>query len=59
MVAISFQAPTWTFVRLQPPELQLCFTKAIILDLGAPTPKDFNPSSSQDTSPKDTNPSYF
>ena len=46
MVAISCQAPTWTFVRLQPPEVQIYFTKALIFDLGAPTPKDFNPSSS-------------
>ena len=59
MVAISCQAPTWTFVRLQPLELQLHFTKAPILDLRAPTPKDINPSSSWDTSSKDTYPSYF
>lgn len=39
MVPICFQAPTWTFMRLQPPEHQLCFIKASTLDLGAPTPK--------------------
>ena len=47
MVAINCQAPTWTFVRLQPLENQLCFAKAIVLDLGAPTPKDSNPFSSK------------
>ena len=44
MVAISCQAPTWTLVRLQPPEHQLYFAKTPILDLGAQTLKDFNPS---------------
>ena len=43
MVTIGCQAPTWTLVRLQPPEHQLYFAKTPILDLGAPTPKDFNP----------------
>ena len=44
MVAISCQAPTWTFVRLHPRKLQLYFTKAPVLDLGEPTPKDSYPS---------------
>ena len=39
MVPICSQAPTWTFVRLQPSEHQLCFVKAPTLDLGAPTPR--------------------
>ena len=43
MVTIGCQAPTWTLVRLQPPEHQLYFAKTPILDLGIPTPKDFNP----------------
>jgi len=43
LIVNSFQAPTWTSVRLQPQEHQLCFSKATILDLGAPTLKDFNP----------------
>ena len=33
MVAISFQAPTWTLVRLQPLEHQLYFANTPILDL--------------------------
>ena len=37
MVPICCQAPTWTFVRLQPPEHQLYFVKVQTLDLGAPT----------------------
>ena len=51
MVANNFQAPTWTFVRLQPPEHQLCFAKAIALHLGAPTPKDSNPFNSEAPTP--------
>ena len=47
MVAISCQAPTWTFVRLQPLEHQLSFAKAIVLHLGASTPKDSNPFNSE------------
>ena len=47
MVAISCQAPNWTLMRLQPPEHQLYFAKAIVLHLGAPTPKDSNPFSSE------------
>ena len=39
MVPICCQAPTWTFVRLQPPEHQLCFINAPTLDLGAPNPR--------------------
>ena len=39
MVPIYYLAPTWTFVRLQPPEQQLCFVKAPTLDLGALTPR--------------------
>ena len=36
MIPICCQAPTWTFVRPQPPEHQLCFVKAQALDIGAP-----------------------
>ena len=39
MVPICCQALTWTFVRLQPLEHQLCFVKAPTLDLGAPIPR--------------------
>ena len=39
MVPICCQAPTWTFVRLQPLEHQLCFVKAPTLDLEAPIPR--------------------
>ena len=39
MILICFQAPTWIFVRLQPPEHKLCFFKAPTLDIGAPTPR--------------------
>lgn len=59
MVTISCQAPTSTLVRLQPPENQLYFSKTPILDLGALTPKDFNPSYFWGINPKDSNPSYF
>lgn len=40
MTVNSFQAPTWTSVRLQPPKHQLCL--AVVLHLGAPTPNDFS-----------------
>ena len=43
LIVNNCQAPTWTSVRLQPQEHQLCFAKTPILDLGVPTPKDFNP----------------
>ena len=39
MVPICCEAPTLTFVRLQPREHQLYFVKAPTLDLGAPTPR--------------------